>query len=160
MTHDWARQPVQDGSGVIDKIWVDDEIWRLRPDYEVLILIADGLTGGPSDGQSGRWLQEAAAAAVDPAGDAHVAAWHDAYRAFGCKPKRTRPSVDALLRRSGTGLPQVNRVVDAYNAVSVSHVLPIGGEDSDAYDGPARLVRAVGGEPFGTSAHGEPVTEA
>jgi len=29
----------------------------------------------------------------------------------------------------------------------------------DAYDGPARLVRAVGGEPFDTSAHGEPVTD-
>ena len=75
------------------------------------------------------------------------------------KPKRTRPSVDALLRRACTGLPQVNRVVDAYNAVSSSHVLPIGGEDSSAYYGAARLVRALGGEPFDTTAQGEPVTE-
>ena len=67
--------------------------------------------------------------------------------------------MDALLRRAATGLPQVNRVVDAYNAVSVGHVLPIGGEDSDAYDGPGRLVRAAGGEPFDTTAHGEPVTD-
>ncbi len=57
------------------------------------------------------------------------------------------------------GLPPVNRVVDAYNAVSVSHVLPVGGEDLDAYHGPARLVRALGGESFDTSVHGEPVTE-
>jgi DNA/RNA-binding domain of Phe-tRNA-synthetase-like protein len=160
MTHDLAHQRAEDGSAVIDKIWVSDEVWQLRPDYEVLILIADGLVGGPSDGQSGRWLQAAAAAAADPAGDPHVAAWHDAYRAFGAKPKRTRPSVDALLRRAGTGLPQVNRVVDAYNAVSVSHVLPIGGEDCDAYNGPGRLIRAAGGEPFDTSANGAPVTDA
>ena len=52
---------------MIDKIWVGDEIWGLRPDYEVLILTAEGLAGGPSDGESGRWLQAAAATAVDPA---------------------------------------------------------------------------------------------
>ncbi len=144
---------------MIDKIWVDDAIWQLRPDYQVLIMIAEGLAGGPSDSESGRWLAAAAAAAVDPIGDEHVTAWRDAYQGFGAKPKRTRPSVDALLRRATTGLPQVNRVVDAYNAVSVSHVLPIGGEDSGAYDGDARLVRASGGEPFDTTANGEPVTD-
>ncbi|MGE5287110.1 MAG: B3/4 domain-containing protein [Micromonosporaceae bacterium] len=148
---------------MIDKIWVADEVWALRPDYQVLILTAEGLAGGPSDGASERWLAEAAAgigaACDDPAVGEHVAAWQDAYRAFGAKPKRTRSSVEALLRRAGAGLPRVNRVVDAYNAVSVAHVLPIGGEDSDAYDGPARLVRALGGEPFDTSAHGEPLTD-
>lgn len=144
---------------MIEQIWVGEEIWGLRPDYEVLILTAEGLVGGPSDGESSRWLAEAAAKAPDPGSDAHVAAWRDAYQAFGAKPKRTRPSVDALLRRAGTGLPQVNRVVDAYNSVSVSHVLPVGGEDMDAYDGPPRLIRAQGGEPFDTSANGERVTE-
>jgi DNA/RNA-binding domain of Phe-tRNA-synthetase-like protein len=144
---------------MIEQIWVADEVWGLRPDYEVLILTAEGLAGGDSDDVSRRWLAEAAACAADPRLDAHVAAWSDAYRAFGAKPKRTRPSVDALLRRAGSGLPQVNRVVDAYNAVSVRHVLPVGGEDTDAYAGPARLVRALGGEPFDTSADGEPVLE-
>ncbi len=144
---------------MINRIWVADEIWALRPDYQVLILTAEGLTGGPSDDRSGGWLTAAAAAAADPMADEHVAAWRDAFRAFGAKPTRTRSSVEALLRRADTGLPRVNRVVDAYNAVSVTHVLPIGGEDLDAYVGPPRLTRAVGGESFDTSAHGEPVTE-
>jgi len=106
---------------MIDKIWVDDEIWGLRPDYEVLILTAERLAGGASlEAGSGRqqplrWIREH---------DDHVAAWRDAYQAFGSRPKRTRPSADALLRRAGAGLPQVNRVVDAYNAVSVRDVLP------------------------------------
>jgi DNA/RNA-binding domain of Phe-tRNA-synthetase-like protein len=56
-------------------------------------------------------------------------------------------------------LPAVNRVVDAYNAVSVEYALPIGGEDLDAYRGPARLVRATGTEPFDTMADGVPAVE-
>jgi DNA/RNA-binding domain of Phe-tRNA-synthetase-like protein len=147
------------GLQMIEHIRVSDEIWALRPDYEVLILTAEGLAGGPSDEESRRWLARAAEAAADPESDPHVAAWREAYQAFGAKPKRTRSSVDALLRRAGGGLPQVDRVVDAYNAVSVTHVLPIGGEDMDCYDGPARLIRAAGGEPFDTSANGEPLTE-
>jgi DNA/RNA-binding domain of Phe-tRNA-synthetase-like protein len=49
--------------------------------------------------------------------------------------------------------------VDAYNAVSVEYALPIGGEDLDAYQGPARLVRATGDEPFDVIAGGEPAVE-
>ena len=51
---------------MIDKIWVDDEVWALRPDYEVLIMIAEGLAGGPSDSESVRWLAVAAATAALP----------------------------------------------------------------------------------------------
>lgn len=59
----------------------------------------------------------------------HVAAWREAYRAFGAKPKRTRHSLEALLRRAPSGLPRVNRLTDCYNAVSVLHQIPVGGED-------------------------------
>ena len=48
-----------------------------------------------------------------------MAAWREAYRAFGAKPQRTRNSLEALLRRAGSGLPRVNRLTDLYNAVSV-----------------------------------------
>jgi DNA/RNA-binding domain of Phe-tRNA-synthetase-like protein len=89
----------------------------------------------------------------------HVAAWRDAYRAFGAKPRRTRNSLEALLRRAETGLPRVNPLTDIYNAVSVLHQIPIGGEDLDRYDGPARLVRATGDEVVDTMADGRPATE-
>jgi DNA/RNA-binding domain of Phe-tRNA-synthetase-like protein len=49
--------------------------------------------------------------------------------------------------------------VDAYNAISVEYALPIGGEDLDAYRGPARLVRAIGTEPFDTTAGGVPAVD-
>lgn len=37
----------------------------------------------------------------------------------------------------------MNRLTDLYNAVSVLHQIPIGGEDLTRYTGPPRLVRAT-----------------
>ncbi|MEU5988240.1 phenylalanine--tRNA ligase beta subunit-related protein [Spirillospora sp. NPDC047418] len=141
---------------MLERIGVDEAVLELRPDFAVLVMTAQGLANGPSDQVSEEWLAEAAGKA--DADDPHVEAWREAYRAFGAKPQRTRPSVDALLRRADA-LPSINRVVDAYNAVSVEYALPIGGEDLDAYQGPARLVRATGDEPFDVVAGGEPAVE-
>jgi DNA/RNA-binding domain of Phe-tRNA-synthetase-like protein len=89
----------------------------------------------------------------------HVAAWREAYRAFGAKPKRTRNSLEALLRRAPSGLPRVNRLTDCYNAVSVLHQIPVGGEDLTRYADPPRLIRATGTELFDTTADGIGVIE-
>jgi DNA/RNA-binding domain of Phe-tRNA-synthetase-like protein len=126
---------------MLDDIWVDEAVLALRPDFAVLAMTARGLRNGPTDDWSRALLAEAAEQAPQPE---KIDAWKDAYRAFGAKPQRTRPSVDALTRR--LPLPEINQVVDAYNAVSVKHALPIGGEDLDRYVGPARLIRAVGDE--------------
>ncbi|MBO3746439.1 cytoplasmic protein [Streptosporangiaceae bacterium NEAU-GS5] len=128
---------------MIEEIYVSPAVTTLRPDFAVLVIEARGLRNGPSDDRSREWLADAAikAVAVD---DPKVDAWRQAYREFGAKPQRTRPSVDALVRRMP--LPEINLVVDAYNAVSVRHGLPIGGEDLTRYQGTARLVRADGDE--------------
>jgi DNA/RNA-binding domain of Phe-tRNA-synthetase-like protein len=146
---------------------VSPDVLALRPDYVVLLLIADGLTGGPSDAESEALLVGAERdAAARIGGDSriedleHVAQWREAFRSFGAKPQRTRNSVEALLRRVPDGLPRVNRLTDVYNAVSVMHAMPIGGEDLDRYVGPPRLVRATGDEEFDTVAAGEPVVES
>ncbi|MEV4370497.1 phenylalanine--tRNA ligase beta subunit-related protein [Nonomuraea sp. NPDC049637] len=126
---------------MLDDIRVDDAVLALRPDFAVLVMLAHGLRNGPTDDRTRAWLAEASAREVQAD---KIDAWKDAYRAFGAKPQRTRPSVDALTRRMP--LPEINRVVDAYNTISVKHALPIGGEDLDRYQGPARLVRATGDE--------------
>jgi DNA/RNA-binding domain of Phe-tRNA-synthetase-like protein len=143
---------------MLENIVVDGAVRALRPDFATLVMAAEGLTNGVSDAVSRGWLDSAAGRAAGADDDPHVAAWRAAYRGFGAKPKRTRPSVEALLRRAGS-MPAINRVVDAYNAVSVEYVLPIGGEDLDAYQGAARLVRAAGDESFDTAADGMPVVE-
>src|SRR5215472_7387289 len=144
---------------------VDAAVFALRPDYRAMLLAVDGLVPGPSDQASDALLQAAENATCDALRDQpaeqlpHVAAWRDAYRAFGAKPQRTRNSLEALLRRAASGLPRVNRLTDLYNAVSVLHQIPLGGEDLTRYAGPPRLVRAVGTEPFDTVADGIAVTE-
>jgi len=148
----------------LDQVAVAHPVFELRPDYNALILVAEGLRPGPSDEATGALLNDAeaqarAALAGRDAGElAPVAAWRAAYRAFGAKPKRTRPSVEALLRRVEDGLPRIDRVTDIYNAISVRHLLPVGGEDLARYRRPARLARAAGDEPFDTVRDGEPVT--
>ena len=144
---------------------VDAAVFALRPDYRVLLLAVDRLVPGPGDQDSDALLAAAEAAAREaldggPAEQLpHVTAWREAYRAFGAKPQRTRNSLEALLRRAGSGLPRVNRLTDCYNAISVLHQIPLGGEDLTRYAGPPRLIRATGTEPFDTTADGVPVTE-
>jgi DNA/RNA-binding domain of Phe-tRNA-synthetase-like protein len=144
---------------------VDSAVWALRPDYRALLIVADGLVPGPSDESTDALLHAAEIAgrdslAVQPVEQiAHVAAWRDAYRAFGAKPQRTRNSLEALLRRADSGLPRVNRLTDIYNAISVLHWVPVGGEDLARYDGPPRLVRAAGVEPFDTLDAGGEIVE-
>ena len=144
---------------------VDAAVFSLRPDYRAVLLAVDGLVPGPSDQASETLLQAAEASARTalsgrPVEDLpHVAAWREAYQAFGAKPQRTRNSLEALLRRAACGLPRVNRLTDLYNAVSVLHQIPLGGEDLTGYIGAPRLLRAAGTEAFDTLARGIEVIE-
>lgn len=150
---------------ILEAADVTTEVFILRPDYRALIIVAEGIEPGPSDAVSEELLREAEesarAALVDTAVEdlPHVAAWREAYRAFGAKPQRTRNSLEALLRRVDDGLPRINRLTDIYNAISVLHQLPLGGEDAHCYAGSPRLVRATGEEAFDTMAAGERVIE-
>jgi DNA/RNA-binding domain of Phe-tRNA-synthetase-like protein len=145
---------------------VDAAVYDLRPDYRVMLMTADGLGGGPSDTASEQILSAAERAARQltsgrPLDELpHLASWREAYRAFGARPQRTRPSVEALLRRlDAGGLPRIDRITDVYNAISISHVMPVGGEDRAAYAGPPHLVRADGSEFFDTTANGAAAVE-
>lgn len=66
-----------------------------------------------------------------------VAAWRRAYRAFGIKKTSYRSSVERLVKNvlAERGLARVNTFVDAYNLVSLSHVLPLGADDFDKVTG-------------------------
>ena len=143
---------------------IDDSVRELRPDYRAVLVVAQGLHGGESNEESETLLFAAeehvrgVLGHTPPEELPHIAAWRDAYRAFGAKPQRTRNSAEALLRRADA-LPRVNALTDAYNAVSVRHQTPLGGEDLDAYDGPLRLTRATGDEEFSTMSSGAETLE-
>ncbi|MDX2560644.1 phenylalanine--tRNA ligase beta subunit-related protein [Streptomyces sp. TX20-6-3] len=146
---------------------VSDEVRTLVPGFTALVIEAHGLVNGPSDEASAALLDDAARRLAErldgrtPDQDPHIAAWRAAYTAFGAKPSRTRNSAEALARRAlaDGGLPRINRLVDAYNAVSVAHLVPVGGEDLGRIRGAMRLVRATGDEPFVTMAGGVETVE-
>jgi DNA/RNA-binding domain of Phe-tRNA-synthetase-like protein len=146
---------------------IDPRIWELRPDFVCAVVRARGLSNGPSDDASTSLLRRAERTAraelngLDVAALPHIAAWRDAYRAFGVKAQRTPSSAEALLKRAvdGDGLPAINRLVDLYNAVSVEFALPVGGEDLGRTVGTSRLTIATGAEPFDTVRSGEPIVE-
>ena len=66
-----------------------------------------------------------------------VAAWRAAYKGFGIKRTSYRSSVERLIKRvlAGGALPEVNALVDLYNAVSLSSELCLGCDDLDAVEG-------------------------
>ena len=151
---------------VVDAASVAPEVFVMRPDYRALLIAVRGIAPAASDDAAEALLQQAEVRAratletQDVTQVPHIAAWREAYRAFGAKPQRTRNSLEALTRRAAAdALPRVNALTDAYNAISVLHGVPVGGEDLDRYVGAPKLVVATGNEPFETSSHGEVVTE-
>lgn len=150
---------------ILDGTTISPEVRERWPGYRVLAVAAEGLGAtGFDPGQDQDSLARAEARAreqgeTDCAAHPHIAEWMAAYVAFGAKPKRTSPSVLALIKRAGSRLPRIDPVTDLYNAISVSHVLPIGGENLGAYVSPPRLEIAHGGEPFDTVESGEPAMD-
>ncbi|SMQ14495.1 B3/B4 domain-containing protein (DNA/RNA-binding domain of Phe-tRNA-synthetase) [Streptomyces sp. Ag82_O1-12] len=130
---------------------VSDDVRALAPGFTHVAIEAHGLVNGPSSEAGSALLDDAArrlAARLDgraPHEDPHMAAWRQVYTAFGSKPSRTRNSAEAL--------------ADLYNAVSVAHLIPVGGEDIDRIEGGMRLIRATGREEFVTVAGGEESVE-
>lgn len=77
-----------------------------------------------------------------------IAAWRNAYRTFGVKAKDYPSSIEALLKRAvkGEDIGTINPLVDIYNYVSLTHLLPAGGEDLAAMQGDLYLTYAAADE--------------
>src|ERR1700709_1921664 len=89
---------------LLDRAVVDVAVWTLRPDYRALLLAVEGIEPGAGDAATEQLLVQAETAGREALSGRrvealpHVAAWRQAYRAFGAKPQRTRSSLEALLR--------------------------------------------------------------
>jgi DNA/RNA-binding domain of Phe-tRNA-synthetase-like protein len=80
----------------------------------------------------------------------YIASMRNLYRTFGTKPADYHPSAEELARRviKTQQLPLINTAVDTYNAVSIRHLIPLGGFDTDRIEGDIVLRFSVGNEPF------------
>lgn len=73
-------------------------------------------------------------------------AWASVYRQFGARPKLYKNGCLALAQRER--VPRINVLVDMYNAVAMTYMLPIGGEDWDALQSNLLRTTARGNEEF------------
>jgi DNA/RNA-binding domain of Phe-tRNA-synthetase-like protein len=119
------------------------EVAKAFPEAEIRLLIAIGLDNSAQWPEASAIRLEVEAAAREGRLDSfdeesdYISTWHAAYRAFGTNPRRSRPSVEALMRRvrkSGT-LPSISSAVDTYNGISVLSGLPAGAFDLDHITG-------------------------
>lgn len=150
---------------VLERAWVSPGVWQQFPDYTAIVLAVTNLRPGKPSAHSQQLLATAENSARSIIGDGavqdlpEVVTWREAYASFGVKPREARSSVESLLRRVDRGLPRIDRLTDIYNAVSVLHRIPIGGEHLAAYVGPPRLVITDGSETFDTVVDGDDVEE-
>jgi len=92
----------------------------------------------------------------------HVSRWREAYRAFGTKPNKHRPTHEALARRllKDGVWPEINPIVDVYLTNQIEHLLPHGGYDRAALAGDLALYVSPGNEGFEPLGGGSELTEA
>jgi DNA/RNA-binding domain of Phe-tRNA-synthetase-like protein len=147
------------------KLKIDPHITAQFPEYAAFVIYAKGLENKTSNEfctgllRKAESEQRAAFENEKLSSHPHIAAWMQAYKSFGAKPNKYPCSVEALLKRilKGQDLPTINLAVDLYNAISIRHVLPIGGEDWDYLTSDLVLTLATGVEPFITIENGEKV---
>jgi DNA/RNA-binding domain of Phe-tRNA-synthetase-like protein len=139
----------------VRRLRVDPAILERFPGYTAAVIYARDLENGESDARGAEILREAEdfvrANLREPASaHPHLQAWRNAFSAFGAKPSKFLCSAEALVKRvlKGEELPAIDRVVDAYNAVSLRYVVPAGGEDLDRLESDLHLTFADGTEPF------------
>jgi len=131
-------------------------LFERYPGVHIGVLVGRGLRNPLMDARVEEAKREAVKTLRDKIGDGpasrhqNIASWRDMYRSFGTKAGDYRPSAEALARRAlkEGALPRINAAVDAYNAVSVRHLVPMGGFDLDRVRGDIWLRFSDGGETF------------
>jgi DNA/RNA-binding domain of Phe-tRNA-synthetase-like protein len=121
---------------------LDRAILDKVPSFVVGIVVARGLDNAkPRERISSLLADCFAEAALSMSGkakeDARIAPYREAFTALGINPNRYPCSIEALMSRvqKGGDPPSINAAVDAGNAVSARHFVPIGAHDLGAIFG-------------------------
>ena len=139
------------------------DITNAFPDYRVAFVVAEDLRIPPERPAAlDALITEREAACRTAWGGTElaqipgIAAWRAAYKAFGIKQTRYRSSVERLVKNvlAGRSLARINAFVDAYNAVSLGSVLPLGADDLDKVTPPLAFRYTREGDTFVDMADG------
>lgn len=135
---------------------IDPEVFRKFPGYVRGVVVAHGVTNGPSPPELVQLLREAEASvrerltAETIAEAPRIRSWREAYRAFGAKPAEHRSSIEAMARRAlkSDPLPSISALVDIGNVISLRHLVPAGAHAIDVLKGDIAMRPATGTETF------------
>ena len=144
----------------MQKFVAEESFWELFPQASIGVVVARGMKGkdevpASDAAEIARLLSDANERAKayltseTISENAPVKVWREAYRLFKTK-KGARCSLENLLKRVLKDNPvgSITPAVDVYNAISLKHALPVGGEDLDAVAGDLRLGITEGGDAF------------
>ncbi len=135
---------------------IDGALSAAVPDFvrHVVVVALDGPLDASLAASAVRNAASAARTAAQnrtaaPFDEPVLVAWRDAFAAVGIDPAVHRPAHEALLRRALDGRDVVlgDPLVDAGNAVSLTHRVPVGVHDLNGFD-EVMLRRAVPGDEF------------
>src|SRR5512138_2641647 len=137
------------------KLLIIDTIFDEFPELVLGIVILHNIDNSQNSSEITEMLRQAEAALPGKFGSTpviehpYIAAWREAYRKFGAKPKDYPSSVENLTRRvlNGATIGHINNLVSLYNTISLRYILPVGGEDLDKIVGDVQLTRAGNDEP-------------
>ncbi len=134
---------------------IEESVLEMFPDFCRGIVRASGIDNSRRCPGIETLLQERAEAVrrdpgVDPDAHPRLAVWKDAYRKFGSNPNKFTPSIVFLVKQAKKGKPirSISPAVDAFNVISLKHLIPCGGDDMDQVAGDVTLGCAVSDETF------------
>jgi DNA/RNA-binding domain of Phe-tRNA-synthetase-like protein len=128
----------------------------LQPVLQLLALEINGVFPGQDNPLVGQWLKDLQQTALarwqgcEPADIEDLKEARQLYHRTGTDPTRTRPSSEALLRRTlkGQELYRINTAVDICNGCSLELLLPLGLYDSEKLQGPIEVHLGLPGESY------------
>jgi DNA/RNA-binding domain of Phe-tRNA-synthetase-like protein len=134
---------------------IEEEVFRMFPQFCRGIVVASGIDNGRPCPELEKLLLEEQEkmrqdATIDLATHPRLVAWKEAYRQFGSNPNKFTPSIVFLAKqvKAGKTVRSISPAVDAFNLISIRHVIPCGGDDMASVEGDVTLGRAVSDETF------------
>jgi len=138
------------------KLTVKDEIFNMFPHLRIGLVVGRGLNIQKKSAELRTIIEQNTGKLFKKVGDKkltdfqNITAWREVYREFGVSPKKYKPTAEAFLKRilKGNPFPVINTAVDAYLAVELLYMLPIGGYDLEKVNGDITLRFSKGDEAF------------
>lgn len=136
------------------KLRIDQKIFEQYSEVLLGVIVLHNINNKGEDEGLSQLLREAEKLAVEKMGNIPVAEhpniipWREAYRKFGAKPKDYPSSIENLIKRilKGEQVRHINKLVDIYNVISLRHLVPVGGEDTEKINGDILLTFAGNNE--------------